>query len=84
MATDTGKRQGPRRRVLKGGKISFHQLRTSTACTIRNVSELGACLVVTGPIGIPDEFDLVMDSDKTSRRCRVEWRSANQLGVSFL
>jgi hypothetical protein len=25
-----------------------------------------------------------MDSYKTPRRCRVEWGSANQIGVSFL
>jgi hypothetical protein len=84
MTADTEKRQGSRRRVLKGGKISFHQLGTSTDCTVRNLSQLGACLIVTSPVGIPDEFDLVMDSDKTPRRCRVEWRSANQIGVSFL
>jgi hypothetical protein len=82
MTADTNKRQGARRRVLKGGKISFHQLGTSTDCTIRNMSDLGACLVITSPVGIPDEFDL--DRDKTRRRCRVEWRSANQIGVSFL
>ncbi len=24
-------------------------------------------------VGIPNEFDLILDSDKTPRRCRVEW-----------
>jgi hypothetical protein len=70
--------------VLKGGKISFHQLGTSTDCRVRNLSEFGACLVVTSPVGVPNEFELILNRDKTPRRCRVEWRSANQIGVSFL
>jgi hypothetical protein len=70
--------------VLKGGTISFHQLGTSTDCRVRNISESGACLMVASPVGIPDEFDLLLDSDNTPRRCRVEWRSTNQIGVSFL
>jgi len=70
--------------VLKGGTIPFRQLGTSTDCRVRNVSETGACLMIASPVGIPNEFDLLLDTDKTPRRCRVEWRSANQIGVSFL
>jgi hypothetical protein len=73
----------PRHRVLKGGKISFHQLGTSTDCTVRNLSDAGACLIVASPVGIPNEFDLVTESDHAVRPCRVEWRSGNKIGVSF-
>jgi len=51
---------------------------------VRNVSELGACLRVASPVGIPNEFDLFLEGGKTLRHWRVEWRSANQIGVSFL
>jgi len=83
MSADTDKRRASRRRILKGGRISFHQLGTSTDCTIRNLSDTGACLIATSQVGIPNEFNLVTDSDKAVRRCRVEWRSGNRIGVSF-
>lgn len=85
MTTGADERRGKtRRRVLRGGKIFFHQLGTSADCRVRSVSEAGACLIITSPVGIPNEFQLVLDRDKTPRGCRVEWRSANQIGVSFL
>ena len=79
----TEKRRTPRQRVLKGAKISTRQLGTSIDCTVRNVSETGACLVVTTPVGIPDTFDLVL-ADGGVRPCKVEWRKADKIGVSFL
>ena len=80
---DTNKRRSPRRRVLKGGKISFDFLGTSTDCTVRNLSDTGACLVVESQVGIPNDFDLILESDRTTKRCHVEWRTNNKIGVSF-
>jgi hypothetical protein len=79
----TDHRRAPRRKVLKGAKISFHQLGTSTDCTVRNLSNTGACLVVESQLGIPNDFDLLLASDRSIKRCRVEWRAGNKLGVSF-
>ena len=83
MSAETDKRRAPRRRVLKGAKISFHHLGTSTDCTIRNLSDTGACLLVASPVGIPDDFDLVLGDGGATKHCRVEWRSGNKIGVSF-
>ena len=83
MSSDADKRRASGRRVLKGGKITFHQLGTSRDCTIRNLPDTGACLIVTSQVGIPNEFNLVTDSDKAVRPCCVEWRSRNKIGVSF-
>jgi hypothetical protein len=80
---DTEKRNASRSRVLKGGAISFRHLGTTIDCTVRNLSKTGACLMVTSPLGIPDEFDLVLDRDKETRRCRVAWRAADRIGVEF-
>jgi hypothetical protein len=79
----TDHRVAPRRKVLKGAKISFHQLGTSTDCTVRNLSDTGACLLVESQLGIPNDFDLVLDSDHSVKHCHVEWRAGNKLGVSF-
>ena len=79
----TERRKVARRRVLKGGKISFHQLGTSTDCAVRNLSDAGACLLVTSQVGIPNEFELSIESEHTVRLCRIEWRSGSRIGVSF-
>ena len=76
-------RAAVRRRTLKGGRITFHFLGASIDCTIRNISPSGACLQVESPVGIPDEFELFVESEKTTRNCRVIWRSGKRLGISF-
>ena len=80
---DTNNRRAPRHRVLKGAKISFHQLGTSTDCIMRNLSDTGACLIVESQAGIPNDFDLVLDSSKAIKHCHVEWRVGAKIGVSF-
>lgn len=76
--------RSPRLRTLKGGKITFNNHGSVIDCTVRNLSDTGACLQVHSPIGIPDEFNLVLDSGRKSRPCRVAWRSPTQIGVAFL
>jgi hypothetical protein len=38
---------------------------------------------VSSPIGIPDTFELRLDSTSV-RCCRVVWRKATQIGVEFI
>ena len=75
-------RKSTRQRVLKLGNIAFGQGATID-CTVRNITRSGACLLVESPIGIPDQFELVLSDDKSRRQCRVAWRSADQIGVAF-
>ena len=75
-------RKSTRQRVLKLGSIQFGQ-GTAIDCTVRNITRSGACLLVESPIGIPDQFELVLSGDKSRRQCRVAWRSADQIGVAF-
>jgi hypothetical protein len=75
------RRRTPRQRVLKAGTISFGG--ASIDCTIRNLTSLGASLNVASPIGIPDKFVLVLQSDQSTRACIVVWRKEKQIGVSF-
>ena len=75
------KRAVARRRVLKAAKIEF----TGSAidCTVHNLSKLGAALNVASPVGIPDEFVLVIPSDGVRTACRVVWRKPDQIGIRF-
>ena len=80
-AMDEGRR-APRHRVLKAGTITFGG-GAGISCTIRNLSDTGAALEVTSPIGIPHEFTLLVETDHSSRQCRVVWRKEHRIGVTF-
>src|ERR1700761_7895124 len=75
------KRGAPRRRVLKAGTIEFGG--GAIDCTVRNVSETGASLEVTSPLGIPENFTLVIPSDGQHFSCRVVYRKERRIGVTF-
>jgi len=78
----SNRRNANRQRVLKGAQIAMKDRRATIDCTVRNLSDRGACLKVESPIGIPDTFDLVLDNASV-RKCRVTWRKATQIGVNF-
>jgi hypothetical protein len=74
-------RAAPRQRVLKPGTIEFNG--GAIDCVVRNISQTGAALEVASPMGIPNEFNLLVSGDHTSRRCQVAWRSEKRIGVAF-
>ena len=71
-----------RRRALKKARITFKDRWATIDCTVRNLSDRGACLIVESSIGIPASFDLVLDH-ASIRDCRVTWRKATRIGVAF-
>lgn len=75
------KRISLRRRVLKAGTMEFGG--GAIDCKVRNLSETGAALEVESPIGIPEQFRLVISSDSFSRQCTVIWRKEHRIGIVF-
>jgi len=75
-------RIAPRHRVLKAGTIKFGG--GGIDCTVRNFSATGAALNVVSPVGIPDQFELVVLAEKFRRPCRVIWRKEKRIGVAFV
>jgi hypothetical protein len=76
------KRQSPRKRILKAGTISFGHS-ASIDCTVRSISETGAALEIASPIGIPNNFTLIISKDGVKRPCQITWRSEHRIGVRF-
>jgi len=74
-------RIAPRHRVLKAGTIEFGG--GAIDCAVRNLSASGAALEVASPLGIPDQFNLIIAADHSSHRCRVVWRKDKRIGVTF-
>jgi hypothetical protein len=77
------KRKHPRQLTLKTAKIHFDLQGEERDCAIVDISEGGACVMVEDDAVVPDSFDLTLDRDGLTRSCKVVWRAANRLGLSF-
>ncbi|MES2027698.1 MAG: PilZ domain-containing protein [Pseudomonadota bacterium] len=77
----TEKRATPRHRVLKRGTLAFGG--GGIDCTVRNLSASGARVDIASPLGLPQNFTLVIEADQFIRRCRPVWNTDRQLGVVF-
>ena len=67
--------------MLKSGKIFLGK--HPVPCTVRNLSETGACLEVQTTVGIPSQFDFVL-ADEPARACKVIWLDDTMIGVKFV
>ncbi len=74
------RRATSRVRMLKSGKILLGK--ATVPCTVRNLSDGGACLQVQSTYGLPSAFDFAVD-DKPPRACKVIWLDATTLRVRF-
>lgn len=74
---------GPRRRVLKAGRIMFNNRMSSIDCTVRTLGEDGAGLDVTSSIGVPETFSLQIRSDAFETRCRIVSQTDRRIEVEF-
>ena len=77
------RRTQPRRRVLKGAIIRFNKGYGAFECVVRSLSENGAKLTFGETSAVPAAFELKIAGDERVREARVQWRSADSVGVSF-
>ena len=75
------RRQQPRKRMLKSGKILLGK--HAIPCAVRNMSERGACLKVQTTEGLPEMFDFLFAGEPV-RTCKTVWRDDTQIGVMFI
>ena len=74
-------KRGQRQNVMKAGTIVFGG--SGIDCLVRNISDSGANLEVESQIGIPNSFDLVIDTEHSNHHCHVVWRKARRIGIAF-
>lgn len=77
------KRYVQRHRTLKAGKIIFNRGLFAVDCTVKNISDAGACLL-TKTTSLPDKFDLSIPVDHFTRHCQVAWKTLDKVGVKFI
>lgn len=77
------RRKYHRNRTLKGGRIVTNEGHSTFDCTVRNLSDEGAKLVVASIVGLPHRFGLTLLDGRTFN-CETIWHTETELGVRFL
>jgi len=75
------RRKSQRASVQETAYISY--MGSSTRCLIANISAEGAAIEVADATYIPNRFQLMTETDRVIRNCRVVWIMRNKLGVQF-
>jgi len=67
---------------MKPGTIGFNG--SGIECLVCNVSQSGAAIEIKGNVCIPESFNLMIESERLNKSCRVVWRKYQRLGVAFI
>ncbi len=65
------------------GKVVFAEGGTPVHCAVKNFSESGAVLSMTGWMGLPSNFVLFVEPDTVRADCRVIQRKGSSISVEF-
>ncbi len=77
-------RRKPRRQFHYAATVLIDEKGTRCECSIADISESGARIVLEKECNLPDRFVLLLTSSGKARRsCRVVWRNGMTIGVSF-
>ena len=77
------RRSVSRQKSFLQGRILFNNRRTTVDCLIRDFSEIGARLNFDRMISLPDLVELFIPVKDETRRAKIIWRNADEVGVSF-
>jgi hypothetical protein len=78
-------RQAPRQRENRKVWLDAGNGAPLQECTLWDISDAGVRLTVETPHAVPFEFFLALSKDgKARRKCRVVWRSDEQIGARFV
>ncbi len=77
------RRRSARTSVFKAAQLLVPDNRKVVGCTVRDLSDGGACLDVTSAKEVPDFLQLSFDWFRSMQRCEVRWRSETRIGVAF-
>lgn len=78
------RRQTTRQKSLLRGLVYLGNSPSAVSCLVRDVSDTGARLKFGGPVTTPDTLELHIPTKNQVLRARVQWREADEIGVSFV
>lgn len=77
-------RKQPRRQFRYDARIITDKRAPPLPCSIADISDLGARLVLQRDSELPEEFVLLLTANgRAQRRCRMIWRTDLTVGVAF-
>ncbi len=77
-------RKKPRRQFHYSAKIVTDGKGSARTCTVSDISQTGARLVLDSDDELPDRFVLLFTRNGDTRRCcRIVWRTGMTVGVAF-
>ncbi|WP_048707592.1 PilZ domain-containing protein [Microvirga massiliensis] len=71
----------PRRRALLRGRIESNYRYSTMDCVVRDITEQGARLVITGDDALPSVFELALPLKNRNHRAEIVWRKGQECGV---
>jgi hypothetical protein len=77
-------RRAARVRTFLQARISYGDGAISTACTVNQLSEVGARINIAGAFSLPETFEIVIPQRGISRRVKLVWRKDDLAGVDFV
>ena len=83
LTPDEQRRSG-RPRVLLAGRLIFGEGSMTVDCTIRDRTESGARIRLSGPTVLPAKMTLIEIGSGMAHECELSWRRFPDIGVSFL
>ena len=79
------RRKQPRTTAIATAWIDAGYGQPPLVCVLWDISEGGARLALAAPDKLPEQFSLLaLRGDRIGVRCRVIWRSPEQVGLQFL
>jgi hypothetical protein len=72
-----------RTKIQKGALLFFSEKSGVQACTVRDVTNVGAGIRAPNLQIMPLEFALSFDGYRAVRKCRLTWRQGDFFGVAF-
>jgi hypothetical protein len=82
--TPEEQRKSGRPRVLLAGRLIYGEAGLTMDCTIRDRTENGARLKLTGPAVLPQRMTLIEIGSGMAHECELTWRRFPEIGVSFV
>jgi PilZ domain len=77
-------RRSLRVRTFLEARVSYSDGAISTACTVNQLSDVGARLNITSAFSLPETFEVAIPQRGILRRARLVWRKDDQAGINFV
>jgi len=77
------RRSAPRQRTLLAGRLSYGDPAVVIACSIRNLSPVGANIELEGPVLLMPPFRLLLAREGVAYDATIVWRRGPRIGLAL-